>query len=143
MENQQLYNELINFNPLNAKKFIFEGLITIAKVYKVYDGDTISIIFKYNNEFIRDSCRIAGIDTPELSRCSDEEKQMGYIARDYLKTLILDKVIKVQFIKPDKYGRPLINIFLLDEQQTNINNLMITGGYAVKYNGKGPKSDWV
>jgi len=61
----------------------------------------------------------------------------------YLKSLILDKIIQVQFINRDKYGRPLINIFLLNENQTNINNLMIEGGYAVEYNGKGPKSPWV
>jgi micrococcal nuclease len=139
---EQLIKELFNFNTKNAKKFIFQDVITLAKVLKVYDGDTITILFKYNNEYLRISCRIMGIDTPELRGSCDKEKELGYIARDYLSNLILNKIIKIHILDEGKYGRPIINIFLLDQEETNINKLMISGGYAKPYYG-GAKSPWV
>lgn len=135
------YQELLEFDLNNAKSFIFENYDTIARVYKVYDGDTISILFKYKEEFIKDSCRLYGIDTPEISRTTDAEKELGYKARDYLKTLILDKIIRVEFIDFDKYGRPLINIYSI-EDNVNIVDLLIDNEYGRAYYG-GKKLDWI
>lgn len=131
-------NELLNFNLDNAKSFILENYITEALVYKVYDGDTISILFKYRDEFLKDSCRIYGIDTPEMRSC-DKEKELAYKARDFLSSLILNKIIKVHFLNLDKYGRPLIRIYL---DNSDIGFLMIEKGYAKEYNG-GTKQSWI
>jgi endonuclease YncB( thermonuclease family) len=46
--------------------------------------------------------------------------------------------IDVKFGDFDKYGRPLVIIY---KDGININNAMIVGGYAKKYNG-GKKEDW-
>ncbi len=140
--NIDLYNELLVLNKEDAKKFTFENLITYGKVYKCYDGDTVSIIFKFNGEYLRKTCRINGIDTPEISRCSEEEKILGKEARDYLISIILNRVVEIEFIDTDKYGRPLIKIFLIDENKTNINDLLIQKGYAQSYYG-GPKNQWI
>lgn len=138
---EENFNELVDYDINNAKSFLLENYTTYARVYKVYDGDTISILFKYKDEFIKDSCRLYGIDTPEVSRVTDEEKELGYQARDYLKTLILDKIVKVEFLDLDKYGRPLINIYSM-EDGTDIIDLLITNNYGREYYG-GKKLDWI
>ena len=45
----------------------------------------------------------------------------------------LDKVIKINFLKNDKYGRPLATLFI---EEININELLIEQGYANRYYGK-------
>ena len=142
MENQQLFDKLSSLYYKDIKKYIFEGMDIYARVYKCYDGDSVNIIFKFKDEFIRQPCRINGIDTPEISRCSEEEKQMGLIAKEYISSLLLNQIVRVKILKTDKYGRQLVNIFLLDEDQTNVNKLMIDMGYAKHYDG-GTKSSWV
>ena len=139
------YNELFNLYYKDVKKYIFEGLKIKARVYKVYDGDSINIIFKYKDGYIRQPCRINGIDTPEISRCTDEEKQLGLTAKEYLSSLILEKLVEVEILKTDKFGRQLVNVSILDENQipqTDIAELLITGGYAKPYYG-GTKGTWV
>lgn len=136
------YNKLFDLYYKDVKKYIFEGLVLIARVYKVYDGDSINIIFKYKDEYIRRPCRIDGIDTPEISRCSEEEKALGLKAKEYLSDLILEKLVKIEVLKSDKYGRELVNIYLLDENNTNVAKLLIDNGYAYEYDG-GTKSTWV
>jgi endonuclease YncB( thermonuclease family) len=144
MEKQDLINELLNTKPSDAKKFIFKDVITYAKCYKVYDGDTITIIFKYNNEILSKACRIIGIDTPEMKGSKEEEKKLAIKAKEYLRDLVLNKIIKVEFLEFDKYGRPLIKLFTVDENYEDINNisdLMISGGYAKPYDGR-TKDKW-
>ena len=136
----ELIDDIFNINPKTLSNCIFRNTEIYARVYKVYDGDTISVIFKFNEEFIKYSCRIVGIDTPELRTKNTEEKKLGIIARDYLRELVLEKIIKIKVLDFDKYGRLLINLYTPDDDK-DISNMMITGGYAKPYDG-GKKAKW-
>lgn len=123
-------------NPKDIPRFSFEGLETYARVVSVYDGDTITIVFEYHKQMIKYSCRIYGIDTPEIRTSDPEEKKLGFAARDYLRSIILDKVVKVNFMKFDKYGRILITLSTtINNEPKDISNLMIAEGYAKPYFG--------
>ena len=130
---------LSKLEPSEINIFSFKGLERQARVVKVYDGDTITIIFRYNKNYYKLSCRILGIDTPELRTKNLKEKKMGYKAKIFLEQLILDKILTVRFDKFGKYGRPLIEIFLPNGQ--SISNVMITNKYAKPYFG-GKKTEW-
>ena len=132
-------DELININEKDLKKFIFEDMNTYCKVYNIYDGDTICIIFKYKDEYIKYSCRINGIDTPEIKSKNDNIKKLAYNARDFLRDKILNKIIKIDILSFDKYGRLLINAYTLNNE--SISDLMIKNGYAKSYDG-GTKDKW-
>jgi len=84
----------------------FEG-----KCVKCYDADSVHMVFEYNGVFMRFKCRLYGIDTPEIRTKNTIEKKVAKEARDYLRSLILDKIIFVQCHTFDKYGRLLITIF--------------------------------
>ena len=111
-----------------------------AKCVKVYDGDTITVAFDtFGLGIFKHSVRINNIDTPEMSRVGEVEKEMGKKARDYLSDLILDKIITVKCIKRERYGRLLSDISV---GNVDVATKLIEAGLAVEYHGVGPRFDW-
>lgn len=156
------FSNLFNRNKINntiIKNYNLEGIRGNFLVKSVYDGDTITlcvpikmIIYDMDDEnnisknpnscddiYINEiKVRLYGIDTPELKPSKNITDRENYIskaveARDFLSNLILNKIITVEFMKNDKFGRPLAKIYFDDEY---INDLMIKRGYALKYEGK-------
>ena len=124
-----------------CREFDLNGERLQCKVLKVYDGDTVTLGFKYSSKIYKKSCRLHGIDTPELRGSSPEEKSAAEKARDYLKSLIMDEVVIVDFLKNDKYGRPLVNIFIIrprfwkfGKKLVSVNDLMLVE-HANDYDG--------
>tara|TARA_Y100000741_G_C18246709_1_gene555777 strand:+ start:1001 stop:1420 length:420 start_codon:yes stop_codon:yes gene_type:complete len=124
------------------KVFSYDGRICEGKITKVYDGDTVHIVFpltdKEPERLYRWNCRLIGVDTPELRTKNLKEKEFGKQVRDFLKEKILNKVVTVKCLDFDKYGRLLVEIFIENE---SINNWLIEKGYAKQYSG-GKKSKW-
>ena len=109
--------------------------ITLGKVIKVYDGDTFTIVSKlpYNGSpMYRFSVRINGIDSPEIKGKTANEKELAKKSREALSNLILGKIITLQNVSTEKYGRILADVYLGD---LCVNEWMITNNYAVKYDG--------
>jgi len=122
--------------------FTYENISTVAKVVSVYDGDTCRIAFGYPSndddaEIIMLSCRLNGIDTPEIRNKNLEEKQLAIEARDYLKEMVMNdgQLVYVVFYKNDKYGRPLVDIYIDEMLRHCVNDKLIDSGYAKLYNG--------
>jgi len=121
------------------QSFVFKG-----KVQRVYDGDTLYAtlelgfdIFKYS------SIRVSGIDTPELRGSSPAEKVLAKAAKKRMKELC-GKEVWVESLnggEADKYGRVLGSVYQLDG--TNIADILIKEGHAVKYKGKKKTHKWV
>ena len=135
----------------DADYFSLENCVFTGKVVKVYDGDTIHIVFPYFGKMYKWSCRLTGIDTPELRTSNEKEKKYGKMVRDALREKIMDKVVMIKCGEFDKYGRLLGEIFDVDctidvirgegSFERSINNWMIQNNYAFYYDG-GTKSDW-
>ena len=51
ISNDSNLEELLSLDYKNIKKFTLNGLIKTAKVIKVYDGDTITVVFKHKGEY--------------------------------------------------------------------------------------------
>jgi micrococcal nuclease len=113
-----------------------------AKITQVYDGDSITADIDMGFKIFKqgEKLRLMGIDTPELRGSSDLEKAKAKEARDHLRTLILDETVTIRTYKSDKYGRYLCEVF--DEDGVNINQHMISRGYARPYTG-GKKEPWI
>ena len=125
----------------NLEVFSYEGLEISAKVVKVYDGDTITVVF-YDNGYKKFNMRMMGYDAPEIKPLKNIENRDLHIraatnARDYLARLILGKVVKIRLQKFEKYGRLLGEVIY----HVNINNLMTDVIKCKKYDGK-KKSDY-
>ena len=118
--------------------FSLNGYKTEAKVVKVYDGDTVHVVFSYFNTYYKWIGRIAHVDTPELKTKNEEEKKKGYEVRDKLRELIQGKIVQLTCHEFDKYGRLLVDIVIGD---VKVDEWLLSNGYAKKYEG-GTKEKW-
>lgn len=114
---------------------------------KVVDGDTIDAIIDLGfGIFTKKRIRLIGIDAPEIrlqSKIEDpqerkKEKARGLLAKEELTKLLKGKnktlIVKTKLDKRGKYGRVLGEIFVSESGSlTNINNLLLLGGYVEKY----------
>jgi micrococcal nuclease len=111
----------------------------IAKVVDVYDGDSCKVVFRFHNNLTRWIIRIAHIDTPELRSKDEDEKKLAYLVRDFLRELILNKIVKIKCLDFDKYGRLLAEIYSNDNRL--ISDILLEKKYAKPYEG-GTKEEW-
>ena len=112
------------------------------KVIRVYDGDTITI---ETPKGTTPSLRLVGVDTPEMDADTAAQKARAIAARDYLRSLILNKYIFITFEKSDTtldgiargpFCRPLSYIFIRDEQSHKnifVNLEIVWQGHGIKY----------
>lgn len=88
----------------------------MAKVLSVYDGDTIrvDIDLGFGVQMKNQSIRLLGIDTPEVR---GDERPDGLVARDFVREMILDKIIMLRTFKDKKgkYGRWLAEVYYRKE----------------------------
>jgi endonuclease YncB( thermonuclease family) len=135
----------------------------VGKVVYVYDGDTVHIVFKINNELVKFNCRLFGIDSPEIApknvadvKLKKDEELSAIKCRNYL----ISRVILSPFEKEimtkndvkeicaksrhlvwvkchdfDKYGRLLVELYDEPSSIKSFNQDMIDNKYAIGYDG--------
>ncbi len=133
---------LENINETDLRKvpaFSLKGFKTKARFCQIYDGDTCKAIFPFEGKLYKWSCRLTGIDTPELRTKDLDEKKAAKLAKDALVNLLQGKTLEIQCYDFDKYGRLLINIIL--EDGTNVTDNMINNSFGKAYDG-GHKEAW-
>ena len=62
----------------------------------------------------------------------EDEKEIAILARDALSEKIMDKEIRLENVKTEKYGRLLCDIYL---GQSHLNKWLIDQKYALPYDG--------
>jgi micrococcal nuclease len=127
----------------NTHEFVFPT--TGGKVIKVYDADTITIASKLPYEgspYYRLHVRLNGIDCPEIKGKTIEEKQVAVEAREFVASLVLGKMVRLENVKSDKYGRLLATVYVDD---VCVNDLLLKQHLAVSYDGgtKHTPESWV
>lgn len=148
-------------NSVNA--FSFDGQELHCKVVDVYDADTIKINMILDGNIVKFTCRLIGIDTPEMKPRKNKENRKEEIrkakdARNYLLELITGiefdntkkymrkqinqilkdnhKLVKIKCGKFDKYGRLLVEVFDIKSQSGgSFNQNLIDKGHAYAYYG--------
>lgn len=110
-----------------------------VEVIRVIDGDTVELEIDtgFKNKHT-DVFRIYGIDAPEIR---GKTKEAGVAAKEFLDGFLLFS--KLSFVntfkdKSDKYGRILVQIFVVDHRDQKISEVgavMINAGHAVPYLG--------
>jgi ATP-dependent hsl protease ATP-binding subunit hslU len=92
-----------------------------AKVIKISDGDTITILTQQRKQI---KVRFYGIDAPEL------KQPYGKKSKQFLANLIAGKVVEVEENGKDRYKRTIGTIYL---NGADINAQMVANGYAWAY----------
>ena len=141
-EEASRYEEKRCDNSCTKKKLDDTSSELVGSVTKIIDGDTIQLLLDDTPMvFRRISCRLRGIDTPELrrSRCCIE-KCLAKIAKEFVESLIpKGSVVKLLSPAKGKYFRLIANI---STEKGDLSNILEQIGLAVKYNGYGKRYDW-
>lgn len=110
----------------------------LGTVLKVYDGDTITVLYR-KQEY---TLRICQIDAPEL------RQPFGPESRDALSLLLLNQKVYFYLMTKDKYGRyvseikfnrKLIHRWLISEGLAQVYSLYCTDKYLYKLETKAKK----
>ena len=127
----------------NTPFYTFENIKKKIKILNIVDGDTVDIAFHHEemNRIFKYRVRLYGIDTPEkrpLKSNPNREKEIAAskVSKNALTVRLQenDNILVALFYKADKYGRLLATLY--DKNGDNINEWMITAGYAYAYFGK-------
>ena len=137
---------------------------TIARVVDIYDGDTCTIVMKFNNIYNKFTVRLNGIDTCEMKAKSIDNKKKAYLARDRLISLITNTIvpsdglprknirellnrdvylINICITGTDKYGRLLGNLYSLDDitKTRSFSSVLLAEKLAYAYDGGTKKNE--
>lgn len=136
--------KLKNIDCSKVPRFSFEGIETYARVAKIYDPDTITIVFEQFGQMIKLNIRLDGIDAPELKSKIEAESNACKQGIQRMKELVEDKVVYVFLNKYDKYGRILARVQTLEpieEGLSCINDYLLKYRYVRTYDG-GKKVEW-
>ena len=122
--------------------FSLDGNFVECKVVDVYDGDTCKVVFPLNQKMYRWNVRLTGYDTPEMrpprsQENRDQEINAARLARDFLKSKVMndDQLVFIKCGEFDKYGRLLGTLFINQEDEVSVNDLMIQNGHGYAYDG--------
>lgn len=136
---------LVNFFFL---LFVLVGLLhagqkqTLQAVVKqVKDGDTIVVIPAEGGQGL--TCRLYGIDAPEVSKKGRQGQPYGEEAKRELKSLVLAQTITVETTGNKTYGREVCRIY---KNGADINLEMVKRGYAwafVEYLKRAHASEYI
>ena len=153
----------------DTPEFSLQGLTLQGKVVELYDADTCKIVLPVQNAFYKFTCRLSGIDTPEMKPLKTKANREGEIvwakkARAELLKLIctddqeidpldmkkeeivtlLEKnknLITVKCLEFDKYGRLLVELYGQTVDKS-FNNMLIEKNMAVAYDGGKKINPW-
>jgi micrococcal nuclease len=105
-----------------------------VEVIRVLDGDTVELRIDLGNRCSwQEHFRLYGIDTPEIH---GETKIAGEAAANRLRELLADGVLMAETLKPDKYGRTLVRLTVMENgQPTNVASYLIREGLGRPYFG--------
>jgi endonuclease YncB( thermonuclease family) len=101
----------------------------LVVILGVVDGDTVDFAW-----LVKDRGRLHGINAPEKEGAT---KAAGVASMNNLKKLAPTTPIKAKLHGREKYGRALVDFYNSDG--ISLSQLQIEGGFAVKWDGKGPR----
>lgn len=92
-----------------------------VKVIGIKDGDTIAVLHEGREETIR----LNGIDCPE------KKQAFGNQAKKFTSELVFGKIVNVESVTKDRYGRTVADVITDDGK--NINHEIVKNGFAWWY----------
>ena len=150
-------------------EFSLCGLTLKGKIVEVYDGDTCKIVLPLQNCLYKFTCRLSGIDAPEMKPRKDKPNRDAEIIlarkarQEFLKLIVPNnvafdnteikkedicteleknrKLVTVKCLEFDKYGRLLVELFN-QESTESFNSVLIAKNLSVTYDGGKKINPW-
>ena len=140
-EEEEKY-EVITFEEdcSELQLFDFNSYETYVKIVDIYDGDTFTGCFKYNNKLMKYKFRCLGYDSPEMKPLKSIENREEHIKKahedkEFFSKLVMynNGICDVELLHFDKYGRILGTVY--NNDKLDINEEMIKLGHGYPYDG--------
>lgn len=135
--------DVLMMSDKNIEAFTLAKRVLLAKVIDVYDGDTCKVnIYLYGDTLKQFTIRMNGYDCPELRTKNPLEKQYAIRSKTIMQKMILDKIVKLECLDFDKYGRILGKIYIknVNGEVIEVNQYMLDYHLGYSYNGATKKS---
>ncbi len=133
-----LFLYLLLLLPVNA---LADDIYDVDYV-RNYDGDTITVDINYfPNLFGKEiGIRVNGIDTPEIRGKCQKEKDMAYIAKEVVRSVLVNSK-RIDLINPQrgKYFRIVADVYA---DGVSISEELLKKGLAVPYYGRTKTKNW-
>ena len=116
----------------------------LVRFASVHDGDSVRVVTRvHHKDMWMFKSRIAGIDTPELSRGSTLSRLAGRLVGQVVRRILAPhQQFHASFGKFDKYGRLLIRVRIVqDGKPSDLAEWLIEHQMAFPYDG-GTKQKW-
>lgn len=145
---------------IDTSFFTLSGIITIARLVDVYDGDTVTCIFPiFGDNYFKFNLRLMGIDTAELKNHDQVAKQKALEARHKILTVCCNNYnlnkdchrddiqnylienetfVWIECFDFDKYGRVLANVYPKDKgkmSDVSLSDVLLESKLAYAYDG--------
>ena len=110
--------------------------ITSGRVVDVYDGDTMTLAARVpgDNTIYQFQLRLHGLDCAEMKTKNPSEKLVAIKAKEYVESCVLNKIVNLENVALDKYGRLLANV-KYGEHNLDLGEGLLVGRMAVEYDG--------
>lgn len=145
MATEQQLEFLKNCQYKEIPFFDLKGWEGPAKVVKVYDGDTVTVVLYVGENPYKFRVRLEGIDTAEIKSKNPMEKKVALETKTVTTDFIGDDgIIWLTCNGKGKFGRILGKIFQSKDSNLCLNDFLITKGLAYSYNGgkRIPFDEW-
>ena len=97
------YQECEQFLPLRDGDVVY--------CIRAYDGDTCTLSWvDHHGNNVRSSCRLRGIDTPEVRSSSEKEKELALRAKQRLEGVVVGEFVTIRNPGREKYNRILAEL---------------------------------
>ncbi len=151
-------------------EFTLCGQVLTGKIVEMYDADTCKIVLPVFNGLYKFTCRLNGIDTPEMKPRKDKHNRENEITwakkarNEFLKLVCPDSkccfnvdakkediikelqnnrtLVSVKCLEFDKYGRLLVEIIPFEKTES-VNSLLVKANMAVVYDGGTKIAPWI
>jgi len=146
-------SNLETIRDCDIEEFNLKGKKLLGKVVDIYDGDTCKIVFDLDGKLTKFSCRLLGINAPEIKPLKSKENRevekteakkcrnrlfelcTNCILEDKKIKDVIDnnrKLVVVECFDWDKYGRLLVSIYDLNSEKS-FNSILIEENLAKTY----------
>jgi endonuclease YncB( thermonuclease family) len=155
----------------DVPEFSLCGLTLQGKVVEAYDADTCKVVLPVLNTFYKFTCRLNGIDTPEMKPRKDKPNRDNEIVwakkarAELLKLITQDEstffdnldlkkeeiiqklqenknLVTVKCLEFDKYGRLLVELYSSKTGDKSFSNCLVDKNLAVSYDGGKKINPW-
>jgi endonuclease YncB( thermonuclease family) len=141
---------IMTINPDEVADIPYQNHRVECRICDVYDGDSFTGLLDFHGYPVKIKIRLLGVDAPEKiprgikdENLKELEKRAAIIVRDYIRSLILNKMVTIELIDHDKYGgRTLARVYVqINNKERLLADHLVANGYVRPYYGE-KKTPW-